>query len=265
MPPFSFYITSSFDGDGTQMSSTTDAAENNTDLSSRGFRDDPLLAALDATTPSADTRPPSGLIPGIVAGFSSRLDDQQRLIDALPLRVKEQADVIGKLGTSSGSESNNDGSHQAATLPLMEPTPSGPETDDTASPLVMKHKSLDGLKASSAIWHSMMLEYLTPLHAVLEQLLLRPAMGTVGMVGTCATWTLLIPDILLLVLGKHTTWGWSWVQSKTYDPGGSCRCALPLRPDVAIMGGGAGRRRTMGGRAGARPTMGGRAALLWGA
>jgi len=99
-----------------------------------------------------------------------------------------------------------------------------------------------------------MLEYLKPLHAVLEQLLQRLAMGTVGMVGICATWTL-IPDILLLVLGKHTTWGWSWVQSKTYDPGGSCRCALPLRPDVAIMGG----------RAGARPTMGGRAALLWGA
>ena len=127
----------------------------------------------------------------------------------------------------------------------------------------MKHKSLDGLKASSAIWHSMMLEYLTTLHAVMEQLLLRPAMGTAGMVGICATWTL-IPDILLLVLGKHTTWGWSWVQSKIYDPGGSCRCALPLRPDVAIMGGGAGWRRTMGGRAGGRPTMGGRAALLWG-
>eukprot|EP00639_Heterosigma_akashiwo_P018584 CAMPEP_0206388028 /NCGR_PEP_ID=MMETSP0294-20121207/17009_1 /ASSEMBLY_ACC=CAM_ASM_000327 /TAXON_ID=39354 /ORGANISM="Heterosigma akashiwo, Strain CCMP2393" /LENGTH=62 /DNA_ID=CAMNT_0053839617 /DNA_START=20 /DNA_END=204 /DNA_ORIENTATION=+ len=49
----------------------------------------------------------------------------------------------------------------------------------------------------------MMLEYLTPLHAALEQLLLRPVMGTVGIVGICATWTL-IPDVLLLVLGKHT-------------------------------------------------------------
>mmetsp|Transcript_26646 Transcript_26646/g.46460 ORF Transcript_26646/g.46460 Transcript_26646/m.46460 type:complete len:132 (-) Transcript_26646:503-898(-) len=124
-------------------------------------------------------------------------------------------------------------------------------------------ESLDGLKASPAIWHSMMLEYLTPLHAVLEQLLLRPVMGAVGMVDVRA-WTF-VPDILLLVLGKHTTWGWSWVQSKTYDPGGSCQRALPLRPDVAIMGGGAGRRRTMEGRAGVRPTMGGRAALLWGA
>ena len=104
-----------------------------------------------------------------------------------------------------------------------------------------------------------MLEYLTTLHAVMEQLLLRPAMGTAGMVGIRA-WTL-IPAMLLLLLGKHTSWGWSWVQSKTYDPGGSCRCALPLRPDVAIMGGGAGRRRTMGGRAGARPTMGGRARM----
>ena len=44
--------TSSFDGDGIEMSSTADAAENNTDLSSRGFRDDTMLAALDAPTPS---------------------------------------------------------------------------------------------------------------------------------------------------------------------------------------------------------------------
>mmetsp|Transcript_26643 Transcript_26643/g.46447 ORF Transcript_26643/g.46447 Transcript_26643/m.46447 type:complete len:346 (-) Transcript_26643:471-1508(-) len=257
-------ITSSFDEDGIQMSSTADAEENNTDLSSRGFRDDTLLAALDAPT-----GPLSGLIPEtppcVAAEFTSRLDDQQLLIEALLLRVnqqnkviKEQADVISELAASSGCA---DVSPQ---LPLMEPTnPSGPGTDDTASPLVIKHKSLDGLKASPAIWHSMMLEYLTPLHAVLEQLLLRPVMGAVGMVDVRA-WTF-VPDILLLVLGKHTTWGWSWVQSKTYDPGGSCRCALPLRPDVAIMGGGAGRRRTMEGRAGVRPTMGGRAALLWGA
>ena len=54
--------------------------------------------------------------------------------------------------------------------------------------------------------------------------MVRPAAG--GMVGVCAR--TLIPAILLLVLGKHTTWGWSWVQSKTYDPGGSCRCALQL-------------------------------------
>ena len=33
-------FTSSFDGDGTQKSSTADAAENSTDLSSRGFRDE---------------------------------------------------------------------------------------------------------------------------------------------------------------------------------------------------------------------------------
>jgi len=249
------------------MSSTADAAENNTDLSSRGFRDDTLLAALDAPT-----RPLSGLTPEtppcVAAELTSRLDDQQLLIEALLLRVnqqnkviKDQADVISELVASSGCASNDDVSPQ---LPLMEPTnPSGPETDDTASPLVIKHKSLDGLKASPAIWHSMMLEYLTPLHAVLEQLLLRPMMGAVGMVDVRA-WTF-VPDILLLVLGKHTTWGWSWVQSKTYDPGGSCRCALPLRPDVAIMGGGAGRRRTMEGRAGVRPTVGGRAALLWGA
>ena len=134
------------------MSSTADAAENNTDLSSRGFRDDTLLAALDAPTSSTDARPPSGLIPEtpLTDGFSSRLDDQQRLIDALLLRVKEQAHVIDQLGTSSGSESNNDGSHQAATQPLMEPTTSsGPGTDYTAAPLVIKHKSLDGLKASS--------------------------------------------------------------------------------------------------------------------
>jgi hypothetical protein len=193
----------------------------------------------------------------VAADFTSRLSDQQLLIEALLLRVnqqnkviKDQADVISELAESSGCAFNDDVSPQ---LLLMEPTPSGPGTDDTASPLVIKHKSLDGLKASPAIWHSMMLEYLTPLHAVLEQLLLRPVMGAVGMVDVRA-WTF-VPDILLLVLGKHTTWGWSWVQSKTYDPGGSCRCALPLRPDVAIMGG----------RAGARPTMGGRAALLWGA
>ena len=85
-----------------------------------------------------------------------------------------------------------------------------------------------------------------------------------GMVGIRA-WTLIPAMLLLLLLGKHTTWGWSWVQSKTYDPGGSCRCVLPLRPDVTIMGGGAGGRRTMGGCAGGHPTMGGRAALLWGA
>ena len=65
-------ITSSFDGDGFQMSSTADAAENNTDLSSRGFRDDTLLAALHAPT-----GPPSGLIPEtpscVAAEFTSRL------------------------------------------------------------------------------------------------------------------------------------------------------------------------------------------------
>ena len=113
------------------------------------------------------------------------MNEQQRLIDALLLRVKEQALVIGGLGTSSGSESNNDCSHQAATQPFMEPTTSsGPGTDDTAAPLVIKPKCLDGLKASPAIWHSMMLKYLTPLHAVLEQLLLRPVMGTVDMVAS---------------------------------------------------------------------------------
>ena len=105
--PASF--TSSLNEDGFQMSSTADAAENNTDLSSRGFRDDTLLAALDAPTSSTDARPPSGLIPEtpLADGFSSRLDDQQRLIDALLLRVKEQADGIGELGTSSGLESND--------------------------------------------------------------------------------------------------------------------------------------------------------------
>ncbi len=41
---------------------------------------------------------------------------------------------------------------------------------------------------------------------------MRPVMGTVGMVDLRA-WTLVL-DILLLVLSKkHTTWGWSWVQS----------------------------------------------------
>mmetsp|Transcript_4594 Transcript_4594/g.6487 ORF Transcript_4594/g.6487 Transcript_4594/m.6487 type:complete len:193 (+) Transcript_4594:705-1283(+) len=184
--------------------------------------------------------------------------EQKRLIDALVLRVKEQAVVIGKLAASSGCA---DVSPQ---LPLMEPTnPSGPGTDDTASPLVIKHKSLDGLKASPAIWHSMMLEYLTPLHAVLEQLLLRPVMGAVGMVDVRA-WTF-VPDILLLVLGKHTTWGWSWVQSKTYDPGGSCQCALPLQPDVAYHGGPRRRAPYHGGPRRRASYYGGRAALLWGA
>mmetsp|Transcript_38754 Transcript_38754/g.69750 ORF Transcript_38754/g.69750 Transcript_38754/m.69750 type:complete len:89 (-) Transcript_38754:141-407(-) len=86
-------------------------------------------------------------------------------------------------------------------------------------------------------------------------------MGAAGMVGIRA-WTL-IPAMCLLLLGKHNTWGWSWVQSKTYDPGGSCQCALPLRPDVAIMGGDAGGRPTMGGRTRVCPTMEGHAALLW--
>ena len=132
--------------------------------------------------------------------------------------------MIGQLGTSSaGSESNNGVSHQAATQPFMEPTTSsGPETDYTAAPLVIKHKSLDGLKASSAILHSMMLEHLTPLHEVLQRLLLRPAMGTVGI---CATWTLTSAK-LLLPLGKRTPWGCSWAQSKTYDPGGRGRPGL---------------------------------------
>ena len=117
-------ITSSFDGDGIQMSSTADAAENNTDLSSRGFRDDTLLAALDAPT-----GPLSGLIPEtppcVAAEFTSRLDDQQLLIEALLLRVnqqnkviKEQADVISELAASSGCA---DVSPQ---LPLGEPTTS---------------------------------------------------------------------------------------------------------------------------------------------
>ena len=92
-----------------------------------------------------------------------------------------------------------------------------------------------------------------------------PGLGRRGHGGhqRISAWTV-IPAILLLVLGKHATWGWSWVQSKTYDPGGSCRCVLPLRPDVAIMGGGAGGRRTMGGCAGGRPTIGGRAAYSGG-
>ena len=51
--PASF--TSSLNEDGFQMFSAADAAENNTDLSSRGFRDGTLLAALDAPTLSADT------------------------------------------------------------------------------------------------------------------------------------------------------------------------------------------------------------------
>ena len=114
------------------MSSTADAVENNTDLSSRGFRDDTLLVASDAPTPSTGTRPPSGLIPEtpLTDGFSSRLNDQQRLIDALLLRVKEQENVIGKLGISSGCASSDDVSqqhlceHQASTQPLMEPTTS---------------------------------------------------------------------------------------------------------------------------------------------
>jgi len=193
---------SSFNGDEIQLSSTADAAENNTNLSSRGFRDDTLLVALDAPTPSNDTRLPSGLMPESPPslGFSSsgQVNDQQRMIDALVLRVKEQAVVIGKLAASSGCASSDDVSqhhlyeHQAATQPFTEPTTSsGPGTDDTAAPLVIKPKSLDGLKASPAIWHSMMLEYLTPLHEVLEQRLLRPVMSTVGMVGICATWTLI--------------------------------------------------------------------------
>lgn len=74
-----------------------------------------------------------------------------------------------------------------------------------------------------AIWHNMMLESLIPLHAVLKQLLLlRPLMGTVGMVGICATWTL-VSAMLLQPLGKPTLWGCSWAQSKIYDPGGGGR------------------------------------------
>ena len=61
--------------------------------------------------------------------------EQKRSIDALDLRIKEQADVIGKLVASSGCESNDDISqqhlceHQAATHPLMEPT--SPEPHNT--------------------------------------------------------------------------------------------------------------------------------------
>lgn len=44
LPPFS--ITSSFNGDGIHLSSTAEAAEINTDLSSRGFWDDTLCLLL---------------------------------------------------------------------------------------------------------------------------------------------------------------------------------------------------------------------------
>ena len=198
--------------------------------------------------------------------------EQKRLIDALVLRVKEQADVVVKPVTSCGSESNDDVSQQhhceqqtAAHSVMKSTSPEVLHNTDAATPmLVVQPTSYDGLRPSSSMWCNTMMETLSPWHAVLQQQpMVRPAMGAAGMVGIRA-WTL-IPAMLLLLLGKHTTWGWSWVQSKTYDPGGSCQRALPLRPDVAIMGGGAGGRRTMGGRAGGCPTMGGRAALLWGA
>ena len=102
-----------------------------------------------------------------------------------------------------------------------------------------------------------MMETLSPWHAVLQQQpMVRPAMGVAGMVGIRA-WTL-IPAMLLLLLGKHTTWGWSWVQSKTYDPGGSCQRARPLRPDVVPWGAGAPEGAVPWGAAPVR-------VLLWGA
>jgi len=260
-------ITAPFDGDGTFTPSTVYAAKDANSISpSHGFPKQDAFELLPPDLSSTDLR--------------NMIVEQKRLIDALVLRVKEQADVVSKPVTSSGSESNDDVSqqhhceHQAAAHSVMKST--SPEVlHNTATPmLVIQPTSYDGLRPSSSMWYNTMMETLSPWHAVLQQLaMVRPDLGAAGMLGIRA-WTL-IPAVLLLLLGKHTTWGWSWVQSKTYDPGGSCRCALPLRPDVAIMGGRtggrrtvggrAGGRRTMGGRAGGRPTMGGRAALLWGA
>ena len=145
--------------------------------------------------------------------------EQKRLIDALVLHVKEQEDVVGKPVTSSGSESNDDVSqqqqhlceHQAATHPVMEPTSPEVLHNTDATPMLVVQPTSYGLRPSSSMWYNTMMETLSPWHAVLQQLpMVRPALGATGMVGIRA-WTL-IPAMLLLLLGKHTTWGWSWVQ-----------------------------------------------------
>jgi len=124
---------------------------------------------------------PSGLIPdtppSLAAGFSSSrlVGDQQLLIEALLLRlnqqnkvIKEQADVVGKLVVSAGSESNDDVSqqqyweHQAATThSLMEPT--SPELHNTdATPMLVLQPKSYGLKLSPSTWHNTMMDILSP-------------------------------------------------------------------------------------------------------
>mmetsp|Transcript_44858 Transcript_44858/g.77390 ORF Transcript_44858/g.77390 Transcript_44858/m.77390 type:complete len:154 (+) Transcript_44858:428-889(+) len=145
--------------------------------------------------------------------------EQKRLIDALVLRVKEQADVVVKPVTSCGSKSNDDVSQQhhceqqtAAHSVMKSTSPEVLHNTDAATPmLVVQPTSYDGLRPSSSTWYNTMMETLSPWHAVLQQLaMVRPDLGAAGMLGIRA-WTL-IPAMLLLLLGKHTTWGWSWAQ-----------------------------------------------------
>ena len=82
--------------------------------------------------------------------------EQKRLIDALVLRVKEQADVASKPVTSSGSEFNDDVSqqhhceHQAAAHSVMKST--SPEVHNTdATPMLVLQPTSYGLRLSSSI------------------------------------------------------------------------------------------------------------------
>ncbi|CAM9296791.1 unnamed protein product, partial [Heterosigma akashiwo] len=191
-------ITAPFDGDGTFTPSTVYTAKE-----VHGFPKQDAFELLPPDLSSMD--------------LQNMIVKQKRLINALVLRVKEQADVVSKPVTSSGSESNDDVSqqhhceHQAAAHSVMKST--APEVlHNTATPmLVIQPTSYDGLRPSSSMWCNTMMETLSPWHAVLQQLaMVRPDLGAAGMLGIRA-WTL-IPAVLLLLLGKHTTWGWSWVQ-----------------------------------------------------